>query len=142
MRPEELISRHFEKEFIFSATRSSGPGGQNVNKVNTKIELRFNIGASLLLSESEKMKVTDKLEKKITADGDIIIVSQSARSQLENKRIAIEKFYILLSKALTVKKRRIPTSPGAGAIERRLKLKRNRSEIKKSRGGSDSLQRD
>jgi ribosome-associated protein len=142
MKPEELISRHFEKEFIFSATRSSGPGGQNVNKVNTRIELRFNIGSSILLSEVEKQTITAKLGKKITADGDIIIISQSARSQLENKRIAIGKFYILIAKALTKRKRRIPTSPGAGAIARRLEVKRKRSEIKKSRGGKDSLQRD
>jgi ribosome-associated protein len=142
MKPEELKSRHFEKEFIFSATRSSGPGGQNVNKVNTRIELRFNILTSLLLSEAEKQMIAGKLGKKITGEGDIIIVSQTERSQLENKRIAVEKFYILIAKALTKKKRRIPTSPGAGAIARRLEVKRKRSDIKKSRGNSDSLQRD
>jgi ribosome-associated protein len=142
MRPEELISRQFEKEFIFSATRSSGPGGQNVNKVNSKIELRFNIIASLLLSEREKQMIAEKLGKKITENGDIIIISQTERSQLENKRKAVEKFYVLVSKALTVRKRRLPTSPGAGAIARRLEVKRKRSEIKKSRGNSDSIQRD
>lgn len=138
MRPEELISRNFENEFTFSATRSSGPGGQNVNKVNTRIELRFNIEKSSLLSAAEKLILNEKLGKKVTGEGDVIIVSQSERSQFENKKRAIEKFYSLLSKALSRRRRRIPTSPGAGAIARRLEGKRKRSEIKKSRGGQEN----
>jgi ribosome-associated protein len=142
MKPDELILRNFEKEFIFSATRSSGPGGQNVNKVNTRIELRFNITDSHILSEDEKEILSGKLGNKITGDGDIIIISQAERSQFENKRIAIEKFYILLSKALTFKKKRVPTLPRAAAIAKRLDVKRKRSEIKKSRGGSANFQSD
>lgn len=138
MKPEDLISRNFENEFAFSSTRSSGPGGQNVNKVNTKIELRFKISMSLLLTESEKQLLFEKLGKKVTADGDIIIVSQSERSQTGNKKRAVEKFYRLLANALTRRGKRIPTSPGARAIAKRLEAKRKRSEIKKQRGSSES----
>jgi ribosome-associated protein len=137
MSPEELKYRNFENEFSFSATRSSGPGGQNVNKVNTRIELRFSITRSALLTDAEKTLLYEKIGKKITADGDIIIVAQTERSQTENKKRAVEKFYLMLSKALTVRRRRIPTSPGAGAAARRLESKRKRSLIKKLRGGTE-----
>jgi ribosome-associated protein len=136
MKPEELASRHFEKEFTFTATRSSGPGGQNVNKVNTRVELRFNIPGSHLLSDAEKELLNRILLKKITFEGDIIIVSQEARSQIRNREMAVEKFYLLISKALTVRKKRKRTSPGAGAIAKRLEAKRKRSDIKKLRGKS------
>jgi ribosome-associated protein len=139
MKTEELKSRNFENEFTFTATRSSGPGGQNVNKVNTRIELRFNIEISVLLTPGEKLMIYEKLGNKISGEGDLIIISQSERSQFENKRKAVEKFYLLIARALTHKKKRIPTSPGAGAKARRLDVKRKRSEIKKLRGGSDSI---
>jgi ribosome-associated protein len=137
MKPEDLISRNFQNEFTFTASKSSGPGGQNVNKVNTRIELRFSIEASLHLSAVEKMMIFERLRSKITGEGDIIIVSQSERSQFENKRKAIEKFYSLIAKTLTVRRKRIPTSPGKGAIAKRLEAKRKRSDIKKSRGSSE-----
>ena len=141
MRPEELISRNFEKEFIFSASRSSGPGGQNVNKVNTRLELRFNIDVSHLLTPAEKLIISEKLGKRISGEGDLIIISQSERSQFENKRKAVEKFYLLIARALTHKKKRIPTSPGPGAKAKRLDVKRKRSTIKKLRG-SESIGED
>jgi ribosome-associated protein len=108
MKPEDLISRNFQNEFTFTASKSSGPGGQNVNKVNTRIELRFSIEASLLLSAGEKQMIFERLRSKITGEGEIIIVSQSERSQFENKRKAIEKFYSLIAKTLTLRRKRIP----------------------------------
>jgi ribosome-associated protein len=136
MKPEDLISRNFASECVFSASRSSGPGGQNVNKVNTRIELRFNIETSLLLTEEEKKMILERLKEKITRNGDIIFVSQTERTQPGNKRKVLEKFHIVLAKALTPKKKRIPTSAGKAAKAKRLEEKRKRSEIKKSRGGS------
>lgn len=133
MKPEDLIDRNFEEELVFSSSRSSGPGGQNINKVNTKVELRFNIINSSRLSEKEKKLISLKLANKISREGELIIVSQSERSQLKNKNDAIEKFYSLISKALTVQKRRRPTSPTRKSKEERLNVKRIRSFVKKTR---------
>jgi ribosome-associated protein len=135
---DELISRRFETEFTFTGTRSSGPGGQNVNKVNSRIELRFNIPDSEKLSPLEKDILLQKLEGRINSAGDLLIVSQTERSQLGNKKKAAEKFYSLLSKALTVRRKRIPTSPTPGSKNKRLEVKRNRSSIKKLRGKGGS----
>jgi ribosome-associated protein len=125
--------RLFELEFVFSSSRSSGPGGQNVNKVNTKIELRFNIPASVLLSDVEKEILNEKLKNRINSEGDLIIVSQDERSQLKNKENAISKFYQLLQHALTPQKMRKPTKPSMASRHRRLESKRRLSEKKQDR---------
>ena len=88
---DDLISRRFETEFTFTGTRSSGPGGQNVNKVNSRFELRFNIPDSEKLSPLEKEILLQKLEGRINSAGDLLIVSQTERSQLGNKKKAAEK---------------------------------------------------
>jgi ribosome-associated protein len=128
-----LIGRDFSNEFRFSASRSSGPGGQNVNKLSTKVELRFNISQSELLTRDEKIALIEKLAHKITKDGDLIIVSQSERSQLANKERTIEKFYGLLIKILTPQKKRRVTKPSKQAKEKRLENKRILSEKKANR---------
>ncbi|MCX6247859.1 MAG: alternative ribosome rescue aminoacyl-tRNA hydrolase ArfB [Bacteroidetes bacterium] len=133
MTGELLYGRDFSKEFIFSASRSSGPGGQNVNKVSTKVELRFDVPHSTLLTDEEKEILLKRFENKINSDGILILVSQSERSQLKNKEKSIEKFYSLLKKALTPKKKRKPTRPGTAAREKRLEEKRNLSEKKARR---------
>jgi ribosome-associated protein len=97
------------------------------------VELRFDVPHSVLLTEDEKKILLTRLENKITAEGCLIIVSQSERSQLKNKEKSIEKFYSLLKKALTPKKKRKPTRPGAAAKEKRLEEKRNLSEKKARR---------
>jgi ribosome-associated protein len=133
MKEDILSGRDFPKEFIFNASRSSGPGGQNVNKVSTKVELRFDIPHSNLLSEEEKVILQNLLVKKINSEGILIIVSQSERSQLKNKEKTIEKFYTLLKKSLTPKKKRKPTRPSAASKEKRLEEKKINAEKKARR---------
>jgi ribosome-associated protein len=130
---DSILTRDFSKEFVFNASRSSGPGGQNVNKVNSKIELRFNISESSMLSEEEKALIFEKLATKITDSGEIVVVSQSERSQMRNKELAIEKFTNLLVKAFTIKKVRKPTKTSRAAKEKRLEKKRITSLKKESR---------
>ena len=120
-------------EFQFITSRSSGPGGQNVNKVNSKVELRFDIQNSFLLSEDQKNILLTKLAAKITSEGILSVVSQRDRSQLSNKEDAIEKLYLLLSKALKPVKPRKNTRPTKSSVEKRLTVKRMKAEIKKNR---------
>ena len=117
-------------ECVFTASRSSGPGGQNVNKVNTKIELRFNIPDSLVLSEAQKNILLQKLSGQLTSQGDLIVVSQSARSQLKNREDAILKFSNLLNKSLKPAKKRKPTHPTRSSRQKRIESKKQQSEKK------------
>jgi len=128
-----MAIQDFSREFHFSASRSSGPGGQNVNKVNTKVELRFDVLHSELLLEEEKKILLIRLVKKISSEGILIIVSQSDRSQLKNKEKTIEKFYALLKKSLTPKKKRKNTKPSVAAKEKRLEDKKMKAEKKARR---------
>lgn len=128
-----LTEQDFSPEFIFSASRSSGPGGQHVNKVSTKVELRFNILNSVILSTEEKNLLIEKLANRITREGELVIISQSERTQLKNKQAVIEKFYRLLKRALTPRKKRKATLPSAESIEKRLEEKRIRGEKKEQR---------
>jgi ribosome-associated protein len=130
-----IQGRNFGTELNFFASRSSGPGGQNVNKVSTKVELRFDVLNSTLLTSEEKEVLLIKLAKKINNDGILLIVSQNERSQLRNKENAIEKFYSLVAKALTPKKKRRPTRPSLSSIEKRLEKKHITAEKKILRKG-------
>ena len=125
-----IAGRSFDVELLFSASRSSGPGGQHVNKVSTRIELRFDVPASLLLQEGEKNVIMSKLASRITKEGILLLVSQTERSQYDNKTKVIEKFYRLLEKALTPVKKRKPTRPTAASKAKRLEVKHIKSEKK------------
>lgn len=129
-----LADGDFLSEFQFQTSRSSGPGGQNVNKVETKVQLNFDINASQKLSDSEKELLFAKLKNRITEEGILQVTVQEKRSQLQNKEIAIRKFGKLLSKAFERKKVRKATKPGKGAIEKRLKSKKINAEKKANRG--------
>ncbi len=139
MDTEELKTRNFESEFIFSASRSSGPGGQNINKVNSKVELRFNVQNTPLLSPEEKEIITRKLKKKINKEGELVLVSQSQRTQLMNKKMVTEKFYSLISKALTLPVKRRSTRPTKASIVKRLEQKHKLADRKKLRNKSGDV---
>ncbi|PSK80927.1 alternative ribosome rescue aminoacyl-tRNA hydrolase ArfB [Prolixibacter denitrificans] len=127
-----LVHRNFMPELKFSASRSSGAGGQNVNKVNTKVELRFHIESSGLLSADEKAILIRKLANRMNKEGELILTEQNDRSQLKNKEKVIDRFYRLINHALTPKKRRKATRPTLASRRRRLEKKKQHSE-KKSR---------
>jgi ribosome-associated protein len=136
MTPEELKNRNFENEFVYSTSRSGGPGGQNVNKVSTKVELRLNLLLTSGFSEEEKEIICNKLKNKINKESEIILVSQSERTQLMNKVLVTEKFYDIISRALTKQKKRKPTRPTHTSRIKRLEGKRSRGNIKKMRKDS------
>lgn len=137
MKPEDLKERIPEGEFEFSSSRSSGPGGQNVNKVNTKVEVRLNIILSSYLSEDEKKLICSKLGNKINSQGELIVTSQSERSQLLNREKALERILKLLCSALTEKPVRKSTVPTTKSKMERLEEKKKRGLIKKMRRDSD-----
>ena len=128
-----LNSELFNNELTLSSSRSSGPGGQNVNKVNTKITLRWNVRLSQVLTSEEKEILLEKLSNRITTEGDLIITSQDKRSQLQNKEEVLRKFDELIKKAFTKKKKRKATKPSKSATLSRLNKKKKHSDKKKLR---------
>jgi ribosome-associated protein len=128
-----LKDRYFDREFEFFVSRSGGPGGQHVNTSDSKVELRFNVDKSELLSEEEKELVKQKLINKINKDGILQIVSQKERSQFRNKQNCIERFYILIESALHKQKKRKKTKPSFKSVLKRLERKKQHSEKKDRR---------
>jgi len=134
---QNLKDRNIENEFTFSASRSSGPGGQNVNKVNTRVEIRFNVRNSAILTKDEKEIITTRLVKRITSEGELLIISQSERTQLKNREKAAGKMLSLLAHALTLNAPRVPTSPTNVSKTERLEEKRKRGHLKTLRKSPD-----
>ena len=130
----KLNASRLNRELEFTASRSEGPGGQNVNKVNSKITLRWDTANSLIISEDEKRIIKERLSSFLTKDGILMLSAQDKRSQLQNKEAVMEKLDALLAKAFEVKKRRKPTKPSKSAKAERLKKKKLVSEKKKWRG--------
>ena len=120
-------------ELVITAMRSSGPGGQHVNKVSTKIELRFNIPGSKILADQQKLLLMDKLRRKLTEAGDLIITSQATRSQSANKELALIKLYEVIAKALKPSRKRIPTKPTKKSKLKRLDEKKIVARKKENR---------
>ena len=128
MRNDIIVS-----ELHFKAVRSSGPGGQNVNKVSSKVVLTFDLTNSHALNKEEKVLIATKLATKLTSENILILNCDEDRSQLKNKTIVTKRFLILIEKALLVPKKRKATKVPRSVIEKRIKAKRNLSEIKQNR---------
>ena len=120
-------------EIIFSTARSGGKGGQNVNKVETMVEGRWNVAGSGLFNNEQKARVFEKLANKITSEGFLLVKSQTARTQLGNREEVVRKMNFLIEHALEKKKTRIATRPSKASKEKRVQAKKNKSEIKDAR---------
>ena len=116
--------------------RASGPGGQNVHKVSTAVELRFEAARSPRLTPAVKARLRRLAGRRWTGDGAVVIRAEETRSQARNREIARERLAELIRAALVTPKRRRPTKPTKGSVERRLKAKKARGEVKRLRGGA------
>jgi ribosome-associated protein len=121
-------------ELRFRFARSSGPGGQHVNRSATRVELLFDVAGSPSLTEAQRERVLKTLASYIDSEGVLHLASQTFRSQLRNREEVVERFRMLMHKAMRIPKRRRPTRPSRAARERRLTSKRRRSELKRQRG--------
>ena len=129
MFDEELI----QSELSFKAVRSSGAGGQNVNKVGSKVELSFNLLESSALSDEQKQRLLITLENRLTKDNVLQLQCDESRSQHKNKTIVIKRFLELIRDGLEVPKERVPTKIPRAVIKKRLKTKRIQSDTKANR---------
>jgi ribosome-associated protein len=120
-----------ELEFRFS--RSSGPGGQHVQRSDTRVELLFSVATSPALTDEQRARILSRLGNQIDGEGVLRVVSSATRSQLENREEAVKRFQALLASALRQHKRRVPTKPSAAAREARLNEKKVRSQHKAAR---------
>lgn len=123
----------FTSELSFKTSRSSGAGGQNVNKVETAVTVLWDLSSTKFFGEEEVARIFDKLKNKINADGILQISVSEARTQLQNKKIAVERILDLIENALIVPRKRLKTKPSKAKIEKRLDAKRKISVKKENR---------
>ena len=125
--------KNFEHELSYKTSRSSGSGGQNVNKVETSVTVIWKVEDSTVFTESEKERILLKLKNKINAEGILQTTVSESRTQLQNKKNATEKIQELVNKSLIVPKKRIATKPSRAKVEKRLESKKKLSEKKENR---------
>ena len=132
-----MDTSQLDQELQFRAIRGSGPGGQHVNKVATKVEVRWKLTDTKAFSEAEIVRLSAKLHTRLNSDGELILTDHSTRSQHRNREKVLERFYQLLRRALHTPKKRKPTKPSQASRAKRLETKRRRSEVKSRRGPID-----
>jgi ribosome-associated protein len=124
-------------ELVESFSRAAGPGGQNVNKVASKVELRWNPGASRALGDADRAWLMERLAGRITSSGDVLVRASRTRDQVRNRQEARERLAELIRQALARPRKRVATRPGKGAVERRLAGKKRRAKLKHARRSLD-----
>ena len=123
-----------QDELKFTASRSSGPGGQHVNKASTRVTLRFDVANSPSLSPDQKKLLLDRLPTRISKQGVLRVVSQKTRSQAANREVALGRFVELLQQALELRPERKPIAVPSAAKEKRVANKKHRGHLKRQRG--------
>jgi ribosome-associated protein len=122
-------------ELDVRVSRSSGAGGQHVNKTSSRVEIFWNVATSRALTEEQRTRLQSKLASRLTGDGSVRVVASDMRSQIRNRDLAEERLADLIRRALVVQRRRKPTKPSRAAKEARLESKKRHSDKKRNRGG-------
>jgi ribosome-associated protein len=123
-----------DAELTFRTSRAGGPGGQHVNRTESRVEVRFDVARSPSLTDAQRARLLTALRSRLTGDGELVVVSQDERSQLRNKEIAVARLCAILARALHVDAPRRPTRPTRASKLRRLDGKTKRSNVKRMRG--------
>ncbi|MFW5774238.1 MAG: alternative ribosome rescue aminoacyl-tRNA hydrolase ArfB [Tangfeifania sp.] len=137
MKLSQLQKEQLLNEVTFSASRGGGPGGQNVNKVSTKVELRFDVNDSETLTDTQKQRLLSKLKNRITTSDELVLTSSVERTQWKNKEKVTQKFFELVEQALTPPKKRIKTKPTRASKAKRLENKKKHGQKKQLRKPPD-----